>query len=370
MQRSGYKVTLNEQCFPVISNTTLSLVFSVESWKAVVLFVLLLLLLLKCQTRSAMLRTCSYPHRCRGKSGGHPGQQDVYLPPLLECSRSSSVQHEWEVSWTLCYLLLFRLDTEQIHYLHVSWVSAMFAWLWFKSQSTNYQPERHGNRLLMCTYWTVAYDFLSMFIQMWTPNQPESWSALWSQVTSSSCTPSTSCREVTLPWRQCSSCASCLQLCFRSEILLKVFIFKTTVYFKKKQRVFILETCATAVTMQVGILLYVASLMVRWLWSRGLDPDNFSIPYLTALGDLLGTGFLALSFRLIVMISSTQTGLWYKNIVLHILNALFPVCKTPKRTEKKEREDRWCYFYTHYHEKKNGILAKETYLVRGHSFTH
>uniref|UniRef100_A0AAX7VLE9 Solute carrier family 41 member n=1 Tax=Astatotilapia calliptera TaxID=8154 RepID=A0AAX7VLE9_ASTCA len=64
-----------------------------------------------------------------------------------------------------------------------------------------------------------------------------------------------------------------------------------------------------AALLQVGILLYVASLMVRWLWSRGLDPDNFSIPYLTALGDLLGTGFLALSFRLIVMISSTQTGL-------------------------------------------------------------
>ncbi|CAI5688968.1 unnamed protein product [Oreochromis niloticus] len=63
-----------------------------------------------------------------------------------------------------------------------------------------------------------------------------------------------------------------------------------------------------AALLQVGILLYVASLMVRWLWRRGLDPDNFSIPYLTALGDLLGTGFLALSFRLIVMISSTQTG--------------------------------------------------------------
>uniref|UniRef100_A0AAZ1X518 Solute carrier family 41 member n=1 Tax=Oreochromis aureus TaxID=47969 RepID=A0AAZ1X518_OREAU len=63
-----------------------------------------------------------------------------------------------------------------------------------------------------------------------------------------------------------------------------------------------------AALLQVGILLYVTSLMVRWLWRRGLDPDNFSIPYLTALGDLLGTGFLALSFRLIVMISSTQTG--------------------------------------------------------------
>lgn len=63
-----------------------------------------------------------------------------------------------------------------------------------------------------------------------------------------------------------------------------------------------------AALLQVVILLHVASLMVRWLWRRGLDPDNFSIPYLTALGDLLGTGLLALSFRLIVMVSSTGTG--------------------------------------------------------------
>ncbi|XP_033483489.1 solute carrier family 41 member 1-like [Epinephelus lanceolatus] len=60
--------------------------------------------------------------------------------------------------------------------------------------------------------------------------------------------------------------------------------------------------------LQVVILLYVASLMVRWLWRRGLDPDNFSIPYLTALGDLLGTGFLALSFRLMLTVSSAGTG--------------------------------------------------------------
>nr|XP_046240793.1 solute carrier family 41 member 1-like isoform X2 [Scatophagus argus] len=64
----------------------------------------------------------------------------------------------------------------------------------------------------------------------------------------------------------------------------------------------------SAALLQVVILLYVASLMVQWLWRRGLDPDNFSIPYLTALGDLLGTGFLALSFRLILMVSSAGTG--------------------------------------------------------------
>ena len=54
------------------------------------------------------------------------------------------------------------------------------------------------------------------------------------------------------------------------------------------------------VLIQVVLLLYGADLMVRWMWSHGVDPDSSSIPYLTALGDLLGTGLLALSFRLVV----------------------------------------------------------------------
>uniref|UniRef100_A0A671RQJ3 Solute carrier family 41 member n=1 Tax=Sinocyclocheilus anshuiensis TaxID=1608454 RepID=A0A671RQJ3_9TELE len=53
----------------------------------------------------------------------------------------------------------------------------------------------------------------------------------------------------------------------------------------------------SAALLQVGILIYTADLIVRLMWRKGLDPDNFSIPYLTALGDLLGTGFLALCFR-------------------------------------------------------------------------
>uniref|UniRef100_A0AAY4BV12 Solute carrier family 41 member n=2 Tax=Denticeps clupeoides TaxID=299321 RepID=A0AAY4BV12_9TELE len=56
-----------------------------------------------------------------------------------------------------------------------------------------------------------------------------------------------------------------------------------------------------AALLQVAILLYAADLIVRLMWRRGLDPDNFSIPYLTALGDLLGTGFLALCFHFIML---------------------------------------------------------------------
>uniref|UniRef100_A0A8B9KCR2 Solute carrier family 41 member n=1 Tax=Astyanax mexicanus TaxID=7994 RepID=A0A8B9KCR2_ASTMX len=61
-----------------------------------------------------------------------------------------------------------------------------------------------------------------------------------------------------------------------------------------------------AALLQVGILLYVADLIVRLMWRKGLDPDNFSIPYLTALGDLLGTGFLALCFHLVMTAEVAQ----------------------------------------------------------------
>ncbi|XP_033822206.2 solute carrier family 41 member 1-like isoform X1 [Periophthalmus magnuspinnatus] len=64
----------------------------------------------------------------------------------------------------------------------------------------------------------------------------------------------------------------------------------------------------SAALLQVVILLYIASVMVRWLWRRGLDPDNFCIPYLTSLGDLLGTSFLALTFRFLVIAAPTGNG--------------------------------------------------------------
>uniref|UniRef100_A0A671EKX5 Solute carrier family 41 member n=1 Tax=Rhinolophus ferrumequinum TaxID=59479 RepID=A0A671EKX5_RHIFE len=47
---------------------------------------------------------------------------------------------------------------------------------------------------------------------------------------------------------------------------------------------------------QVTILLYLAEVMARLTWHQSLDPDNHCIPYLTGLGDLLGTGLLALCF--------------------------------------------------------------------------
>ncbi|XP_020836813.1 solute carrier family 41 member 3 isoform X2 [Phascolarctos cinereus] len=49
---------------------------------------------------------------------------------------------------------------------------------------------------------------------------------------------------------------------------------------------------------QVLILLYLAEIMVRLVWRRSQDPDSHCIPYLTGMGDLLGTGLLSLCFLL------------------------------------------------------------------------
>ncbi|XP_051850478.1 solute carrier family 41 member 2-like [Antechinus flavipes] len=57
-----------------------------------------------------------------------------------------------------------------------------------------------------------------------------------------------------------------------------------------------------AAVLQVFTLLGIADWMVHHFWRKGKDPDNFSIPYLTALGDLLGTALLTLSFHFLWLI--------------------------------------------------------------------
>lgn len=53
-----------------------------------------------------------------------------------------------------------------------------------------------------------------------------------------------------------------------------------------------------AALIQVGILLYASRPLVLWLWSRGIDPDSSSIPYLTSSGDLLGGIVLSAAFHM------------------------------------------------------------------------
>ncbi|XP_053742547.1 solute carrier family 41 member 2 [Synchiropus splendidus] len=52
----------------------------------------------------------------------------------------------------------------------------------------------------------------------------------------------------------------------------------------------------SAAVIQVILLLYLADCLVHCLWRRNKDPDTESIPYLTAVGDVLGTALLSLAF--------------------------------------------------------------------------
>ncbi|XP_075894009.1 solute carrier family 41 member 2 [Nelusetta ayraudi] len=61
----------------------------------------------------------------------------------------------------------------------------------------------------------------------------------------------------------------------------------------------------SASLIQVLTLLCMADCMVHCLWRRGRDPDSYSIPYLTALGDLLGTGLLSLAFLMLWWINKS-----------------------------------------------------------------
>jgi len=52
----------------------------------------------------------------------------------------------------------------------------------------------------------------------------------------------------------------------------------------------------TASLVQLLILLYIAHVMIHAMWRFRIDPDSAAIPYLTALGDLLGSSLLMVAF--------------------------------------------------------------------------
>lgn len=55
----------------------------------------------------------------------------------------------------------------------------------------------------------------------------------------------------------------------------------------------------SAAFVQIWILLCCAHWMVFAMWRGGIDPDNASIPYLTALGDFLGGALLLTAFEIL-----------------------------------------------------------------------
>ncbi|GFG31838.1 hypothetical protein Cfor_02650 [Coptotermes formosanus] len=57
-----------------------------------------------------------------------------------------------------------------------------------------------------------------------------------------------------------------------------------------------------AAVLQVAALLYIAYIMIHWMWKHRIDPDNSAIPYLTSLGDLLGISLLAIAFHFLYLV--------------------------------------------------------------------
>nr|XP_022915369.1 solute carrier family 41 member 1-like [Onthophagus taurus]XP_022915370.1 solute carrier family 41 member 1-like [Onthophagus taurus] len=62
-----------------------------------------------------------------------------------------------------------------------------------------------------------------------------------------------------------------------------------------------------AALLQVFLLLYIAQVMILWMWKSAIDPDNSAIPYLTALGDLLGTFLLGVAFQVLYIIGDKDS---------------------------------------------------------------
>ncbi|XP_076237769.1 solute carrier family 41 member 1 isoform X3 [Calliopsis andreniformis] len=59
--------------------------------------------------------------------------------------------------------------------------------------------------------------------------------------------------------------------------------------------------------LQVAALLYIAYIMIHWMWKRKIDPDNSAIPYLTAMGDLLGISLLAIAFQFLYLVGDQDS---------------------------------------------------------------
>jgi solute carrier family 41 len=47
--------------------------------------------------------------------------------------------------------------------------------------------------------------------------------------------------------------------------------------------------------LQVVLLLYMCQVLIYWMWSRGTDPDNAAIPYLTAVSIIRVSLYTALT---------------------------------------------------------------------------
>jgi solute carrier family 41 len=70
----------------------------------------------------------------------------------------------------------------------------------------------------------------------------------------------------------------------------------------------------TVAIVQVLILLYMAHLIVPFLWSKKIDPDNAAIPGIMSCGDLLGTAFLTIAYFVLVKLDDPNTHNYFEHV--------------------------------------------------------
>uniref|UniRef100_A0A6P7GI03 Solute carrier family 41 member 1-like isoform X2 n=1 Tax=Diabrotica virgifera virgifera TaxID=50390 RepID=A0A6P7GI03_DIAVI len=77
-----------------------------------------------------------------------------------------------------------------------------------------------------------------------------------------------------------------------------IFVFAADFFYNKESTVTptFVFMYLTVGLIQLVILLYGCHLLVHTMWRFKRDPDNSAIPYLTAIGDLSGSGFLLIGF--------------------------------------------------------------------------
>ena len=77
-----------------------------------------------------------------------------------------------------------------------------------------------------------------------------------------------------------------------------------------------------AALIQITFLLYLCYCMVHFMWKLGVDPDNSSIPFLTALADFIGACLLAGAFFILLSLNdpNTKTNIPSMNITIELVN--------------------------------------------------
>ncbi|CAB4042896.1 Solute carrier family 41 member 1, partial [Paramuricea clavata] len=107
-----------------------------------------------------------------------------------------------------------------------------------------------------------------------------------------------SCRDISNVVVQCSVDISNVVVQYISNVVVQ-YISNVVVQFKLRQ--------LSSGEISGVLLLLTADWLVHFIWKRGSDPDNVAIPYLTALGDLLGTGFLAVAFHILWLVGDRDS---------------------------------------------------------------